>query len=145
MYFRIDWWLFSVRSDLREKIIRVFQREFVTFFSKALQMDNTADLFKQRVNKYGEFARREADPDEYHSYLSQLIYSTKDNQKPELYGLESGPPLILDFCAMIGLRLAVANWEIAYLPGIIKSIDKTLKGAKFFDLSNKKAEPGINN
>jgi hypothetical protein len=34
---------------------------------------------------------------------------------------------------MIGLRLAVANWEIAYLPGIIESINKTLKGAKSFD------------
>ena len=84
MYFRIDMWLFCVRSDLREKIIRVFQREFVTLFSKALKMDNTADLFKQRVNKYGELARRDADPQEYHSSLSQLIYRTKDNQKPEL-------------------------------------------------------------
>jgi hypothetical protein len=123
-YFQVDMWLFTHRPDLRERISLVFIREFMRLFTKALQINNVADLFRQRVDKYSALARSGANPDEYHYHLSQLIYRAKDNQKPEPYDFNSPPPLTFDY---IVLGLEIKNWEIAMVPAMIERMQETTK------------------
>lgn len=124
-YFQVDMWLFAHRPDLRQWVSQVFIREFIRLFTQALQISNVAELFRQRVEKYGEIARTGGNAEEYHRYLSQLILRTKDNQKPKPYDFDN-EPLQLVFEDML-LKMAIANWEIAMVPAMIESMEATTK------------------
>jgi len=124
-YFQVDMWLFAHCPDLRQWVSQVFIREFSGLFTQALQISNVAELFRQRVEKYGEIARAEGNAEEYHRYLSQLILRTKDNQKPKSYNFDNEPPQLV-FEDMM-LKMAIANWETAMVPAMIESMEATTK------------------
>ena len=124
-YFQVDMWLFAHRPDLRQWVSQVFISEFIRLFTQALQISNVAELFRQRVEKYGEIARTEGNAEDYHRHLSQLILRTKDNQRPKPYHFDNEPPQ-LAFEDML-LKMAIANWEIAMVPAMIESMETTTK------------------
>jgi hypothetical protein len=73
------------KPNPRELISKTFIREFTKIFTEALRIDNIADLFAERVDKYGELARNKEELQQYHFFLSQLISRTKDNTLPKSY------------------------------------------------------------
>ena len=123
-YFQVDMWLFAHRPDLRQWISQVFMREFIHLFTQALQINNVAELFRQKVEKYAEIARTGGNAEEYHRYLSQLILRTKDNQRPKPYDFDN-ELLQLAFIEDMLLKMAIANWEIAMVPAMIESMEAT--------------------
>jgi len=124
-YFQVDMRLFANRSHLRQRISQVFISEFIRLFTQALQINNVAELFRQRVEKYAELARKGANAEEYHRYLSQLILRTKDNQRPKPYDFDNEPPQ-LAFENMV-LKIKIGSWEIAMVPAMVESMEATTK------------------
>lgn len=124
-YFQVDMWLFANRPDLRQRVSQVFIREFIRLFTQALQISNVTQLFRQRVEKYGETARTGGNAEEYHRYLSQLILRTKDNQRPKPYDFDNEPPQLV-FEDML-LKTEIASWETAMVPAMIESMEATTK------------------
>jgi hypothetical protein len=124
-YFQVDMWLFAHRPDLRQWVSQVFMSEFIRLFTQALQINNVAELFRQRVDKYAELARKGANAEEYHGYLSQLILRTKDNQRPKPYDFDN-EPLQLVFEDIL-LKLEIANWVITQVPAMIETMKTTTK------------------
>jgi hypothetical protein len=124
-YFQVDMWLFAHCPDLRQWVSQIFIREFICLFTQALQITNVEELFRQRVEKYGEIARRGGNTEEYHRCLSQLILRTKDNQRPKPCDLDN-ESFQLVFEDML-LKMAIANWETGMVPAMIESMEATTK------------------
>lgn len=125
-YFQVDLWLFKNNPNLRERISPFFMHNFIALFTQALNINNLDSIFVERVSKYGEMARSKADIDEYLLLLSQLIYQTKNNERPKSYDFNTPLqiPLELNF---IPLQLDIRNWYVTILPAMIESIESSIK------------------
>jgi len=121
----VDIWLFQKDRDLHERISKVLVRDFVRLFAEVLQTNNVAELFGQRVGKYGELIRSGADSQRHLYYLVQLIMRTRDNRKPESYDFDNEPVTIVNVFEKYQLTSRLMAWEIGMLPALIKSMEQS--------------------
>lgn len=126
IYFLIDLWLYHNRLELREDIIITIQEYFCHLFGIALQIDNIAHLFDERLSKYAElhekFDEIKDQIESYHDYLSTLISNTRDNTLPKSYKL-SFPPSTLSG-EFLGIKLALMTWQLTIFPTMLTSLEE---------------------
>jgi len=124
LYFRTDLWFALNEPKLRDELSTTFVREFNLLFTRALEIDNVADIFTERVSKYGEFARNEADLKKYHFYLTELVLRTKDGAPPSTYKFEDEPLLILNAFERFGVQTELLGWEKGMIPALIDCLKR---------------------
>jgi len=132
MYSHFEIWLFSKRPRLCEMVSRVFRREFIRLFTRALQINNVADLFEQRVSKYRSLGCSKPDVKKSFFYLSQLIQRTQD-QKPEPYDFDNEPVIIGGFFGVYFLESKLTAWVTAMLPAMVESMEKATEDLENLD------------
>jgi hypothetical protein len=124
MYFRLDLWLYQHKPNRRKEISVIFVDRFIELFTQALSIKDIPALFEQRISQYGELARTGADGETYHFHLDQIVLRTRDNQPPESYDFKHEGVVIIDAFEHMGLKIALAGWEIGMIPALLKSIEK---------------------
>lgn len=132
VYSHFEIWLFLKRPRLCEMASRVFRREFIRLFTRALQINNVADLFEQRVSKYRSLGCSKPAVKKSFFYLSQLIQRTQD-QKPEPYDFDNEPVITGDFFGAYFLQCNLAAWVTATLPIMVEGMEKATEDLENLD------------
>ena len=124
LHFRVDLWLFRNKPNLRNQISTTYIKEFIKLFTRALGQNDLLEIFEQRVDKYGELIRKGEELQEYHFYLSELIFKTKDNAPPKIQNLDHMPVILKGFLEDTFLKMELISWEKHILPAILDSLNR---------------------
>ncbi len=127
LFFRIDLWLFKNKPEYRESLSCLFAEKFKKLFSKALKIDNVAELLDERIKKYGEMARKGEKNEQYHHFLTELIKRTENNKSPEHYYFEKSPIVLIDITEEMFLELKLASFEKFIIPAFLGSLENYFK------------------
>jgi len=126
VFFRIDFWLFANKPELREEISQTLAREFIQLFTKALRIGNVDQLFEERLDGYAGLVRGGVNLEKFQLmlfYLRELILRTKDNAQPRPYAFDTTEPLSLDAITNFLVDAVCLTWEEDMIPGLIGSVD----------------------
>ena len=129
LHFRLEFWLFQSRPNLRDSISKYFGREFNKLFTIALNIDidNVIDLFNERGSMYADIVcKREDWIEESHLILSSLVLKTKDNNLPKSYRSYKFEEMPLELGAISNylMRTELFSWETAIIPILIRNLKK---------------------
>lgn len=131
---QVDRWLSLHRPDLRERISRVFRRDFVDLFAQVLRIqepDELARLVDGRIRNYGRLVQAGAEVSESYYHLYRLIMKARGNKTPQDYDFDSTgfypggftftPAWVIDNMALLP---AIVDWEVKTFPLVVDRIEK---------------------
>ena len=127
-YTNIDAWLFGNKPERREQLSGYLCQQFIDLFSEVLPIGNVEELFNERVTKYGELLRNNADIETIHLYLNELVRRTKYNTLPKRANFEdfkqSSGGCLFDY---VLLKTHIMGFETYLVPGMIESVENYIQ------------------
>lgn len=127
LLFRTDLWLFKNKPEYRESLFSLFREKFNGLFSRALKINNVAELLHERIKKYGEMIRKGEKIERYHHFLTELIKLTGDDTLPTHYGFENSPIILVGITEEMFLNVELVSFEKFIIPAFLGSLENYFK------------------
>ena len=127
LLFRTDLWLFKNKPEYRKALFSLFGEKFNGLFSRALKINNVAELLNERIKKYGEMIRKGEKIEQYHHFLTELIKLTGDDTLPRHYGFENSPIILVGLTEEMFLKTELVCFEKFIIPAFLRSLENYFK------------------